>query len=681
MSEAEKWKKRYEREKKARLEAESLLESKSRALYQKKMESDRLVLEQEALIENRTRELQQASDEVQLLSDAVSRTQNGVIISGPDNTVVWANEATTRITGYCLDELKGKVPGHVLQGKETDEATRTYMRQKIQARESFEAEVLNVSKKGREYWIHISATPVFDDSGRFKYFVAIQSDITRERATRERLEFEIERANLMAERAAEASTQKTKFLATMSHELRTPLNSVIGYTQILEQNNTLDEAAMSQLRVIRRSSGHLLSLINDVLDVAKIEAGSHKLSPSRFELEGLLKSVIEMLRSKAGEKGLKLNYQFIPSGDIPEHKRIKILADSRAVRQVLINLIGNSIKFTDQGAISLDVKMLEYADAEAKLQFAVTDTGRGIPKDKIKNLFEPFTQVDEGRDLVQGSGLGLSIAYHLVQQMGGQLEVQSSLTYGSCFSFVISLPVDWSEETMDAELLADQNSQARFPIGYAGRKRSVLIVDDVAENQDLLFDLLLPLGFEIELAGNGREALDRIRAKTYDLVLSDVIMPFMNGYELVEHLRADKALAGTCIIAISASLMQLTPQEKNQMKRFDGFVAKPVEVDELFGTMQQLLQLEWIFPATDAAEQAADTGGAGVAALPAGQNLLDQLYWWGRIGDIKQLRQAMPRLEKDEPELFAEVNALVKSDKPQQVAELIGKSTGGVSNV
>lgn len=680
MSEAEKWKKRYEREKKARREAESLLETKSRALYQKKMELDQLVLEQEALIESRTKALEHASGEVELLSDAVSRTQNGVIISGPDNTVVWANEAITKMTGYSLDELKGKVPGHVLQSKETAEETRVYMRDKIKTRQAFEAEVLNVAKDGREYWIHISATPVFDDSGRFKYFVAIQSDITRERATRERLEFEIKRANLMAERAAEASTQKTKFLATMSHELRTPLNSVIGYTQILEQNHNLDEASMSQLRVIRRSSGHLLSLINDVLDVAKIEAGRHRLSPSRFELEGLLKSVIEMLRSKADEKGLKLNYQFIPTGDFPEHKRIKILADSRAVRQVLINLIGNSIKFTDQGAISLDVKMLEYADAEARLQFAVTDTGRGIPKDKIKNLFEPFTQVDEGRDLLQGSGLGLSIAYHLVQQMGGQLDVQSSLTYGSCFSFEISVPADWSEETMDAELLTDDNSQARFPVGYAGRKRSVLIVDDVAENRDLLVDLLQPIGFQVELAGNGREALDRIRAKTYDLVLSDVIMPCMNGYELVEHLRADPALAGTCIIAISASLMQLSQREKNQMEHFDGFVAKPVEVNELFGTMQQLLKLEWIYPVTDAVEPAANTGSIRVAAVPAGKNLLDQLYWWGRIGDIKQLRQAMPRLETDEPQLFPEINALVKSDKPQQVAERLGKTIGGGSD-
>ncbi|MGB0744213.1 MAG: PAS domain-containing protein, partial [Opitutales bacterium] len=256
MDESEKWRKRYERERKARAEAEALLEGKSLALYTKTQELDRLVAEQKELIAKRTRDLASASEEARLLSDAVSHTENGVIITGPDNKVIWANQAVTKISGYRPDELIGKVPGKVLQGESSDEAVREYMHRKITKREPFEAEILNYHKEGYPYWVHLHATPVLNEAGKFKYFVAIQSDITQDRETREKLKQEMSRANTMAERAKEANAAKTKFLATMSHELRTPLNGIIGYTQILERNRELKEKDLNQIQIIRRSGEH-----------------------------------------------------------------------------------------------------------------------------------------------------------------------------------------------------------------------------------------------------------------------------------------------------------------------------------------------------------------------------------------------------------------------------------------
>lgn len=656
--EVTKWKKRFERERAARGAAEQILEEKSLALYNKTVELDKLVVE-------RTRDLEDVSAEAQLLSDAVSRTHNGVIITDETNRAIWANDAFTRITGYAISELLGKTPGEVLQGAKTSQETRMYMRNKIKRREAFEAEILNYKKQGTPYWIALQATPVFDDAGKFKYFIAIETDITESRETRIQLEHEIKRANEMARQASEANSAKTRFLATMSHELRTPLNGILGYAQILEKTDSIDEKSLSYIKVMRESGEHLLSLINDLLDMSKIEAGSHKLTPSRFDFETMLNNIIELIHSKAVDKGLQLKLRIETNDIVPKASRAMINADSRAIRQVLINLMGNAIKFTETGTISLEVQLFDYDGETVTIEFSIVDTGRGIPEDKLAKLFDAFTQVDEERDIIQGSGLGLFISERLVQQMGDQIHVESTMGVGSRFSFKIRCPIDFIIESK-AKALTQDEPHSQFPESYTGPQRSILIVDDIKANRQLLVDLLTPIGFKLEEAENGREALKKIKSRHYDIVLSDVIMPYMSGYDLIKAIRADSKISKNCVIAISASIMQISKREKNQIKQFDGFIAKPVKTEEVLNILREKLQLEWVY-----SNNSNDTSDATKNGSLAGNSPFEKLLWFARIGDVRTLKQETSTLREMCPDAYPEIEQLLEELRPQKVAELL----------
>lgn len=658
MEDAAKWKKRFERERTARGAAEQLLEEKSLDLYNKTVELDKLVVE-------RTRALENLSAEAQLLSDAISRTHNGVIITDETNRAIWANDAFTRITGYAISELLGKTPGEVLQGAETDQETRVYMRDKIKRREAFEAEILNYTKQGEPYWIALQATPVFDDADKFKYFIAIETDITESRETRIQLEYEMKRANEMARQASEANSAKTRFLATMSHELRTPLNGILGYAQILEKTDSIDKKSLSYVKIMRDSGEHLLSLINDLLDMSKIEAGSHKLTLSRFDLEAMLNNSIELIHSKAVDKGLQLELQIETNDIVPEGSRAMINADSRAIRQVLINLLGNAIKFTDTGTVSLEVQLLDYDGKNVAVEFAIVDTGRGIPEKELEHLFDAFTQVDEARDIIQGSGLGLFISKRLVEQMGAQIDVESTIGAGSRFSFKIRCPIDFIVEGK-AETLTQDRQHSQFPGSYTGLPRNILIVDDILANRQLLVDLLAPIGFKLEEAENGREALKKIKSKHYDIVLSDVIMPYMSGYDLIKAVRADPELSKLCVIAISASIMQISKHEKNQIKQFDGFIAKPVQAKEVLNVLREKLQLEWMY-----ANNSSVTPDTGTNNQLTGSNPLENLLWFARIGDVSVLKQEKSTLREMCPDTYPEIEQQLEELRPQRVAELL----------
>jgi len=480
MNEAQKWEKRFKRERDARHEAERLLEVKSLDLYQKSCEMKDLVATQQITIEERTRDLAQSSSQAVMLFDAVSHTANGVLITGPDNTVIWANKATQAISGFSPEEHVGKKPGELLQGENSSQETRQYMREKIKAREPFTVEMLNYSKETKSpYWVYIQATPVFDEHHVFKYFIAIQADITEARQTKERLAKEIDRANRLAQKAEEANDAKTRFLGTMSHELRTPLNGIIGYSQVLENQRTLDLKQINQVRIIRRSAEHLLALINDLLDVSKIEQGGHRLSPTRFDLEGMLNSVLDIIKSKADEKQLQLRKLYVTGDHIATDSLICLIADSRALKQVLLNLLGNAIKFTDKGLVSLNVELLALNKNNGRFRFEVTDTGRGIPPGKLDLLFKPFRQVDEPRDAVNGTGLGLYIAQQFVQLMGGEILIESSVLEGSCFYFELELPVEILDTQKSSETDKNNFKGEGFPLAYSGPTKRILIVDDV----------------------------------------------------------------------------------------------------------------------------------------------------------------------------------------------------------
>ena len=305
------------------------------------------------------------------------------------------------------------------------------------------------------------------------------------------------------------------------------------------------------------------------------------------------------------------------------------------------------------------------------MNISVIDTGRGIPEDKIDTLFDAFKQVDEERDVIQGSGLGLFIALRLVQEMGDEIHVGSTLGVGSSFSFKIECPMDFTEDRKSpVDPRNRPNEEKFFPSAYDGRTRRLLIVDDVEDNRNFLIDLLQPIGFELEEAENGTEALKKIKNSKYDLVLSDVIMPFMSGYDLIKTLRADPECKDLCVIAVSASLMQLSTLEKDKMKNFDGFISKPVQASELRATLRNKLELDWIYPETEEEKSSASQNQEG-SEISSESNYLMRLHWLARIGDIKAFKTEFKALKDIDEDFYKRLSILVRGYKAQQSAEAI----------
>ncbi|CAG1018375.1 partial two-component system, sensor histidine kinase and response regulator, partial [Burkholderiaceae bacterium] len=381
------------------------------------------------------------------------------------------------------------------------------------------------------------------------------------------------------ERAEIANRAKSAFLASMSHELRTPLNAVIGFAQLLKLDRGLSEKQDKGLGIIQASGEHLLTLINDVLDLSRIEAGRLELHPARFDLPAMLAALADLIRLKAQEKQLGFVYE--PAPDLP----LAVEGDETRLRQVLLNLLGNAVKFTDRGEVRLVVQVRSRDAGRARLRFEVVDTGVGSADQDLARVFEPFEQVGEIARRASGTGLGLSISTQLVRLMGSDIEMHSVPGQGSRFWFELSLPI--APETAP---------QARAPqriAGYEGMRRRVLIVDDVAMNRAVLTELLGGLGFDVEEAGDGLQALELARSRAPHLVLMDIVMPVLDGLSAIRRMRELPSLQNVPVIATSASAS--TDDRKTSLAAgANAFLPKPIEHDGLLREIGRLLSLRWI---------------------------------------------------------------------------------------
>ncbi|MEM7348805.1 MAG: ATP-binding protein, partial [Chloroflexota bacterium] len=438
-----------------------------------------------------------------------------------------------------------------------------------------------------------------------------------------------EEADASREKAEIANQAKSDFLSNMSHELRTPLNGILGYAQILKRKQMWDQTVLDGLSIIDQSGNHLLTLINDVLDLAKIEARKMELYPAHMRLEPFLQGIAGIMQMRAREKGLHFSFEAkasLPAG---------IEADETRLRQILINLLGNAVKFTNQGQVTLKVSRPKPQEIEndtlkqATLRFEVIDTGVGISDTEVKKIFEPFEQVGEAKQRREGTGLGLTISQQLVELMGSRLQVESILGQGSTFWFEILVN------------LVDQNSiegaLGVHPqiIGYNGERQTAIVIDDREINRFVIRDMLTTIGFDVLEATNGAEGIVLTAEHRPDLILLDLVMPVKNGFEAAKEIRQNPKLKDIPIIAISASAYT-EDQAKTQAVGIDAFLPKPVHEEKLLTILTELLPLDWIYEETTSIPEII-AEEAPLIAPP--QNQLQALYDVAKLGNMRGIRE------------------------------------------
>jgi signal transduction histidine kinase/DNA-binding NarL/FixJ family response regulator len=528
-----------------------------------------------------------------------------------------------------------------------------------------------VQRGEKQLYFLVQNSPITEDNGRCTGNVIILFDITARKNA--------ERQLALAKEQAEAANQaKSEFLANMSHELRTPLNGILGYAQILQRHPPLTPLQDDGLRTIYQSGKHLLTLINDVLDLAKIEARKLELYPEEVHLITLLEGVIGMIRMAAAQKSITFVYELQP--DVPA----LIKADEKRLRQVLLNLLGNAVKFTAQGRVIFKVALNSHQSADehlhtatarvssgevVDLRFSVEDSGIGIAPDYIEQIFLPFEQVGDAQQRAAGTGLGLAISQQLAELMGGRIQARSALGQGSTFWFDATFPI------MERSITPQEHRGAAIT-GYLGRRYRLLVVDDRLENQLVLLNLLEPLGFEIFLATNGQEAVDLAQQLRPDLIFMDLIMPVMMGFEAVTIIRQIPALAGVPIIAVSASVLQLD-RSQSQRVGCDDFLAKPVDTDNLFALLGHYLNVEWVYRRDDhidlEQQEYADQPVSSDIVVPPREEL-EALYALARFGNMDSIRKQAQYLSELSPRyhLFArQIHCLAEAFDDEQIQALV----------
>ena len=439
-------------------------------------------------------------------------------------------------------------------------------------------------------------------------------------------------------RAEDANRAKSEFLSHMSHELRTPLNGVLGHAQILLRDGEATPHQRKSLSAIDSSGRHLLTLINDILDLSKIEAGEIEIEEAPCDLSALTLDVCNIVQPRADKRRVEVRRLLGP--EVPRWVR----TDTTKLRQCLVNIAGNAAKFTERGHIELRVN--RNGD---RLLFAIEDTGVGMSPDELEELFQPFKQTKSGRS-AGGTGLGLAISHRLVHMLGGDLHVESEVGRGT--TFTIELPCVAEHTGSDRPSVSPLDvSGLRLA---EGQQCDVLVVDDNEVNREVLVGLLGPLGFGVSQASDGQEALETMQRKAFDLVLMDLRMPRMRGEEALAHIRKDAHLAHTKVMAVTAS-MESTLMAQLESLGFDGVLGKPFVASVLLGKVQELTGVKWAErrPTSRPPNALAPPSTQATLTASQAQQLLPELRQAILVGDLQRIAQQAAELDADVPALSA----------------------------
>lgn len=486
-------------------------------------------------------------------------------ISSSDGKIKWVNKSLEELTGYTLEDFKNTRPGDLLAGEGTDRELLKTARKQASGCIPSNIELSSYKKDGTPIWLSISNTPTFNKDGSLDQQVEIINDISERKLAEQEL-------IKTREEALQLSKAKETFLSVMSHEIRTPLNAVIGMSHILMDDNPT-ESQIENLKILGFSAQNLLTLINDILDFTKIETGNMVLESVNVNLKELVSQTLNSLQFKTADKAVILKSEI--DYRIPTY----VIGDNTRLYQIIINLLGNSIKFTEKGEVKLKLDLVEENKKSVKVRFEISDTGIGIPPDKIEYIFESYTQASSDTTRKYGgTGLGLAITKSLLELHNSEINVESQIGKGSVFSFIIDF-----QRSEDFFMQVENKTPVQQLSG------SILVVDDNEINRILASKVLSKWGLQVDFAENGKVALEKVIQARYDLILMDLHMPVMDGMEASKAIRKMGGnYARVPIIALTASSFSHELEIITECG-MNGYVMKPFVPNELYNKIKSFL--------------------------------------------------------------------------------------------
>ena len=564
------------------------------------------------------------------------------------NIISW-NPMAEQLFGYAQSEVVGKHLDEIVANHpEVRQEALKYTHQ-LMTVGRFQATTKRVRRDGSLVDVEVLALPVIVGQRKVGY-IAIYVDIS-----------ELKNAQNQAEAANQA---KSMFLANMSHELRTPLNAILGFTQLMERDPHLTREHQESLAVINLSGEHLLGLINEVLEMSKIEAGQVTLQEKVFDLYDLLHGLEGMFYLRAGEKGLALNFH------CPDVLPRWIYADEGKLRQILSNLLGNAVKFTRHGEVELRVSFSDSNGKQPRLWFEIQDTGPGIADEDIHLVFEPFVQASIGERSREGTGLGLSISRQFVNLMGGEIEVHSELNKGSLFRFSILV-----ELAGDAEVESAALHQRVAGLAQGQPTYRILVADDHEPSRNFLVKLLEETGFDVRQAGGGREAIQIWEAWKPHLIWMDIRMPEMDGYEVVQVIRGMPGGQSTRIIALTATAFE-EEGERIMTAGYDDTLRKPYQEADIFNLLVKHLDARFVYEEIKA-RPAVQTGMGAVKPsdlVKIADELVEELQQATIAADMEHMLSVIEKISLQDPDLALQLRELTNNFEYKQILVLISKS-------